>query len=321
MAKQIILDTDIDTDCDDAGALAVLHAMANTGECELRGVVCSVPAPQCAGAVRAINAWYGRPTIPVGLVNVPDYETSDSWKPYRDHHARFLKPNSGADPYNVRLAQTRPADDPPPEDAVRLYRRVLAAAADQSVTICAIGTLTALAQLLESPADSQTPLTGAQLVGRKVCELVTMAVAPFPAGREAFNWRMDPASAAAVIRNWPTPVTVSPHGDRVLTGARFVAAAPAGQPVREAYVAYLGGEGKNRPSWDLIAALYAVRGMSGPFDVSPSRSLTLNSPSGDYQWQPTTDRAAPRRLMMPTIRDDRLTTMLEDLMIASIAMT
>ena len=35
----IIFDTDMDNECDDAGALAVLHALADEGEAEILAVV------------------------------------------------------------------------------------------------------------------------------------------------------------------------------------------------------------------------------------------------------------------------------------------
>ena len=317
MSQHLILDTDIDTDCDDAGALAVLHSLIGAGECNLLGVVCSVPVPACAGAVRAINAWYGRAALPVGLVAVPDYASAPAWRAYRAHHDSFLQPASGRDPYNVVLAKTRPADDPEPENAVRLYRRLLAGAPDQSVTICAIGTLTALAQLLASPADELSPLAGRELVSCKVRELVSMAAAAFPAGREVFNWSMDLPSAAAVIGAWPTVLTVSPCGATVLTGARFVPAAPASHPVREAYVRHLlGGPDNNRSSWDLVAALYAVHGLAGPFALSADRTLTLDPLTADYRWQPAAASTPPRRLVQPLLSDSDLATMLEDLMMA-----
>jgi hypothetical protein len=62
----IILDTDMDTDCDDAGALAVLHALADRGECEILGTMVSARHPGSAPTVAAINAYYGRPHLPVG---------------------------------------------------------------------------------------------------------------------------------------------------------------------------------------------------------------------------------------------------------------
>ncbi len=89
MSKAIILDTDIDTDCDDTGALAILHNLAAAGECVIRGVVCSVPISECVLTVRAINEWYGAGDISVALVDIPDFDTSPRWKSYRDHRKRF----------------------------------------------------------------------------------------------------------------------------------------------------------------------------------------------------------------------------------------
>jgi len=61
------------------------------------------------------------------------------------------------------------------EGAIGLYRRILASAPDKSVTICAVGTLTALAALLRSRPDSQSALSGWKLIDEKVDRLVTMA--------------------------------------------------------------------------------------------------------------------------------------------------
>ena len=57
---RIIFDTDMDTDCDDAGAMAVLHALADRGECTILATVVSVRHPGALPTVAAINAYYGR---------------------------------------------------------------------------------------------------------------------------------------------------------------------------------------------------------------------------------------------------------------------
>ena len=54
------------------------------------------------------------------------------------------------------------------EDAVRLYRRVLAAQPDRSVAISSVGLLTNLAALLRSGPDDNSPLDGRALVAQKV---------------------------------------------------------------------------------------------------------------------------------------------------------
>ena len=62
---RIIFDTDMETDCDDAGALAVLHALADNGECEILATVVSVRDPWSAATVDAINN--GRVVAPAAL--------------------------------------------------------------------------------------------------------------------------------------------------------------------------------------------------------------------------------------------------------------
>ena len=62
----IIFDTDMDLDCDDAGALAVLHALMDFNETKILGVIVDVPFEASAKCVMIINNYYNRPEIPVG---------------------------------------------------------------------------------------------------------------------------------------------------------------------------------------------------------------------------------------------------------------
>lgn len=57
---KVFFDTDMMTDCDDAGAMAVLHALADLGECEILATVASVGDPKSIATVDAINRYYGR---------------------------------------------------------------------------------------------------------------------------------------------------------------------------------------------------------------------------------------------------------------------
>ncbi|MBL7135892.1 MAG: hypothetical protein ISS81_04775 [Candidatus Marinimicrobia bacterium] len=64
---KLILDTDMCGDMDDVGALAILHAMANSGEVEILAVCFNEVHESGAAAIDAINTWYGRGNIPVGI--------------------------------------------------------------------------------------------------------------------------------------------------------------------------------------------------------------------------------------------------------------
>src|SRR5210317_961434 len=64
---KVILDTDIGSDCDDAGALAVLHKLADKDEVEILGVIYSSGKNKYGiGVCDAINTYYGRGDLPLG---------------------------------------------------------------------------------------------------------------------------------------------------------------------------------------------------------------------------------------------------------------
>ncbi len=67
---RILFDTDMGSDCDDAGALAILHVYADRGLAEILGCIYSSgQVPYGAGVVQAINIYYGRPKIPIGAAH------------------------------------------------------------------------------------------------------------------------------------------------------------------------------------------------------------------------------------------------------------
>lgn len=66
--RAVILDTDMGGDCDDAGALAVLHVLADRGEARILAVTSCTSAEATPGCIDAINTYYGRPEIPVGAL-------------------------------------------------------------------------------------------------------------------------------------------------------------------------------------------------------------------------------------------------------------
>ena len=63
---KIILDTDLGRDCDDVGALSLLHTMASDGDAKILAVTLCTSAISSLVTVQAINEWYKRPDIPIG---------------------------------------------------------------------------------------------------------------------------------------------------------------------------------------------------------------------------------------------------------------
>lgn len=89
-----------------------------------------------------------------------------------------------------------------------LYRRLLASQPDHSVSICSTGFVSCLAQLLVSEPDDISPLSGVELVRKKVKCLYLMA-GIFTSSEEAdYNFLQDPTYAKLLFEFWPRSVDV-----------------------------------------------------------------------------------------------------------------
>ena len=66
-AIPLIFDTDIGNDCDDVLAMGVIHALQSRGYCRLIAVTITKDHEQCAPFTDAINTFYGRGDIPIGV--------------------------------------------------------------------------------------------------------------------------------------------------------------------------------------------------------------------------------------------------------------
>lgn len=249
--KRIILETDMTFDVDDVGALAVLHRLADAGRAKILAVNYNEIHPEGAAAIDAINTWYGRGELPVGVYR-GELSEPDATR-YLDHVATF--------PHRLT------ADSAP--DALDVYRRVLNDQPDASVTIVSVGFLNNLADLLRAEAE---------LVASKVVKLVVMG------GRhnDGFNLVRHGLvdTTQEVIENWPTPLAISDYGGRVRTGATL-ADTPTDNPVREAYFRWFGGKFEGRSSWDQVAVLYAVYGAGSWFEDVESGTGSLRN---GYSW-------------------------------------
>jgi inosine-uridine nucleoside N-ribohydrolase len=241
----LIFDTDMDTDCDDAGALAILHTLADRGEVEILATVVSSRHKWAAPCVAAINAWHGRPDIPIGVpkskAKVWDRRGSKYAQKISEKHSPALKSGDAA------------------PDAVAVYRKILAAQPSNNVGLCSVGDLTNMRDLLLSKPDAASPLGGRELVAQKIKVWVCMG-GRYPKHLDPGvfgNFKPDPLSTVEAVRDWPGVIVFTGLGDDILTGGRL-RETPVDNPVRQAYEIYL-GKTPTRPSWDPIAVLYAVR--------------------------------------------------------------
>ena len=63
----IILDTDSGPDYDDVGALAVLHALADSGRVRILATVAPNQYPNSGPVLSGLNTYFGRPELPIGV--------------------------------------------------------------------------------------------------------------------------------------------------------------------------------------------------------------------------------------------------------------
>src|SRR5690606_24265346 len=80
-SPKIIFDTDMGPDYDDLGAIAVLHALADSGECEILATVASDGHPSIAPTIEVFNRYFGRDSLPVGAAvqGAPDFTAGNGW--------------------------------------------------------------------------------------------------------------------------------------------------------------------------------------------------------------------------------------------------
>lgn len=245
----VIFDTDMGFDYDDAGALAVLHALSDRGDAEILATIASVKYEGVASVLDVINTYYNKGNIPVGVPKGEALTLRDSQK-----WSDTLLSNY---PHTIRKNVDA-------QGAVELYRQILAQKPDTSVTIVTVGFLTNIAALLQSQGDKYSPLSGEDLVEKKVKKMVSMA-GKFPEGLE-FNIEEDAGAAKYAFENWKRPLILAGFeiGEKIKTGLPLVQNdSIRNNPVKDVYrisIPKTKEDVNGRMSWDQVAVLTAVKG-------------------------------------------------------------
>jgi hypothetical protein len=284
----VILDSDMATNADDTGDHAMLWAMAARGEVNVLALILSSTNDYSAPCAHAIATFYGHSGVPIGAnqTNIPN-----NYKAQFSYYTQQVAAQFGTP------GETR-ANYP---DAVTVYRRALAGAADHSVYIVAGGYFRPLMGLLQSGPDAISPLTGVQLVGQKVKRLIPVA-GRFPDSfdNDHGNLWVDPDSASYVVANWPAEIVWMPddQGWDVITGPA-ASTNPALNPVKLAYDLYCSSGlycADQTPGWTQLGLLHAIRGGVGTnFSIGGQNGSTVvwdttQSIPGRSIWSQTPNR-------------------------------
>lgn len=280
--EKIIFDTDFGGDADDLGALVMLHHFMDRKECELLAVISWSTEKYAVPAIDAINRYYGHPAIPIGVRK--DAGHISGWS--------YSEPLAQQFPYQV--------DQETAHEATALYRELLADSPDQSIVLVTVGPLKNIENLLRSGPDKFSPLSGAELIKKKVREAVIMG-GQFPTGTNEWNFNGDmPGVTRFVLENLPVSVTFSGYevGVQIKTGQIF-------NQMNQEHPLYVGFKyfSQNAPwmkehfkgrildnaSYDQTAVLYAVRKGIGTYWTRSERGICLADDHGGNRWKETNE--------------------------------
>ena len=204
----VIFETDYGNDADDAIALDAILKYCDAGRMKLLGVSTHKGGDNICPAVDATLTWYGYGKVP--LARSPRPVGSGDGNGYADSVA--LKRDASG---RIAFAQAHKGRY---EDAIAFYRRTLSRQKDSSVVVISVGFGTNLALLLESGPDKYSPLTGRELVARKVRLLSIMAGDYREKPFVEFNVSKDIPAMRKVFAEWPTDILENPFeiGERVV---------------------------------------------------------------------------------------------------------
>jgi len=276
---KIILDTDMGSDCDDVGALALLNKYANRGKAEIVGVIYSSGAvPYGVGVIDAINRYYGNDQVPIGA----SYDSL-----FGDPVDKMLAEKLARDTSAFHHRFITSTDVP---EQTHLLRTLLADQEDTSVVYITVGHTKGLYDLLTSAPDSISDLSGFKLAEAKIKKWVALGAlnADNPDGHYVRDWNFFFNGTIQfthyLVNNFPRPAYFISGGENVMTG-KSLADTPAGNIVRTAYRDWLWNIEKKtlydqRPSWDLVTVYFAVEEPSKHFDLRADGYLKVDLEQG-----------------------------------------
>ena len=286
----VILDTDIGSSTDDLFALEMLHYYEQNGVCRLLGVIVDREGVDNAACVDVMNNYFGDGSTPIALV----CKGIEGPKVWIDYHTMpyYTQPN------NEPMFRRSISDYTTLLDGWQLYRKLLAEQPDGSVSICSIGFLTSLAQLLASEADKYSPLTGVELVRKKVKCIYLQGGVFGDAEESDFNFAQGIQFALDFFRLWPQEVDMvfSPmevgqaieyKPEQVISDISWTDY----HPIKQVYMTCDCNTGQRM--WDLMPIINAVEGETlftfskrGTVSLTPdAQTIFLPSATGNCRYQ------------------------------------
>ena len=274
---RIIYDCDMGSSTDDLFALMMLYRYMDMNRCTLLGVIVDRMDRANADAVDVMNNYYGYPDIPIGLEK-KGVKDPRIFIPY--HNMAYAR-STDAEPLFKRTV----GDNGDYMDGYKLYRKLLANQPDSSVTIASVGFVTCLARLLESGADEFSPLSGVELVRRKVKNIYLMGGVFGDSFEHDYNFTAAIDFSLKFFELLPKEIDIvfSPGevGDPLYYSAEDIIADmnwTDSHPIKWIYKFLK--EDKFQKMWDPLAVINAVEGDDIFYKLSPRGWVSL-TPTGE----------------------------------------
>lgn len=290
--RKFILGTDWCCDCDDAVAMRVLARAVKDNKIEL----CGIGINTCfADAVASLDGFLTKEGIST-LIGID--RNAEGENDVHRYQARLAK-------YASRYKSNDEADD-----AVRLYRRILAGA-DEPVEIVEIGFTQVIADVLESKGDDISPKSGEELFREKVKKVWMMAGKWDEDGGCEFNFAHTSATrqgAEIFCRKCPVPVTFLGFevGESVVTGSKL----KDGDHLRDALCDH--GSNSGRSSWDPMLCTLAVIGDEDAAGYDTVRGYaTVDSDTGRNHFK--SDESGLHSYVVKKYNDDFYKNMIDEI--------
>lgn len=261
--RNFILGTDWWTDCDDAVAIRLLARAHKARKITLKGIGINACMEYSVRSLDAFLRSENVDDIPLGI----DLAATDF---------------GGAPPYQKRLAkkESKYLSNAEAEDAVRMYRRILAESSEK-IEIIEIGYLQVMAGVLESMPDDLSPKNGVELVSEKVKKIWVMAGKwdDNPGKENNFTRNRRSQTAGSIFcAKCPVPVTFLGFevGSSVITGGNL----PEDDVLYNVLCDH--GSEKGRMSWDPMLVMLALDGDEETAGYTCVRGrATVNSENGE----------------------------------------
>jgi hypothetical protein len=280
-AESIIIDTDMDTDCDDAGDIAACFMLQKQGRMNVLGIVTDDSNPYAAPACRSIADFYNKTSLPIGAYQGTDARNGDN--------------GSGSSVAGQMAIRFRPAGETRAAypSSLTVYQNLLMAATSP-VSILGLGVGDALYELLMSSGGNGIP-SGVALIQSKVkCLYVSAGIFPNSAaygasgpggwGNPEANFARSAAKWNYICANWPGQIVFvgAEQGYSILTAPAF-SLSTVTNPVRFSF--YQHGHGNVlRPSWSIPLIYQLAYGVGQFVDIADQGTASVDATTGANSW-------------------------------------